>query len=163
MTKFIKKIISVFSVLGVVALLGACSSDKGRDMTYYQTHSNDDIKRVSATMHTHSSGGGESRMGTIKFVEEDSGLKMAIDLNSLRPGVEYKIRVYELECNAKKKCEKDEMSVDLPMLKAGNNGKLSETFMIRGLTAKKLNNTKIVLSRDGNDGRDGIWDGCGGV
>ncbi len=116
------------------------------------------LKKVNAKMYTHSSSGGESRMGDIKFHETESGLKMEVDLKDMRPGVEYTINAYKMDCGDmtkeemkkakkdkaefKKMCDKEKMSVNLPTLKAGNSGKLEETFMIRGLTAKQLNNAK---------------------
>lgn len=172
MKNLIKKMFMFTSILGVAVLMAACSSDskqaKSSDgMEYYQTQEHADVKKVNAKMYTHSSSGGESRMGDIKFVETESGLKMEVDLKDLRPGVEYTINAYKMDCGDmteeemkkakkdkaefKKMCDKEKMSVNLPTLKAGASGKLEETFMIRGLTAKQLNNAKITLSRDGND------------
>lgn len=160
------------TVLGVAVLMAACSSDtkqpKSSDgIEYYQTQDNADVKRVTAKMYTHSSGGGESRMGDIKFHETDAGLKMEVDLKDMRPGVEYTINVYKFKCpemnkeeikkikkdkaEMKKMCDKERVSVKLPMLKAGESGKLNETFMIRGLAAAQLKDAKLILSRDGSD------------
>lgn len=165
MKNLIKKMLMLTSILGVAVLMTACSSESKKTsssdgMEYYQTQENADVKKVMARMYTHSSSGGESRMGDIKFHETESGLKMIVDLKDLRPGVEYTMHVYSFD-NCKKvsksdskktmKCNKDEMSVNLPTLVGNTDGKLEETFMIRGLTAKQLQNTKVTLSREGSD------------
>jgi Cu/Zn superoxide dismutase len=172
MKNLMKKLFMLTSILGVTVLMAACSSDsstsKSSDGTeYYQTQERADVKRVTAKMYTHSSGSSEARMGDIKFNETESGLRMAVDLKDLRPGVEYTINLYKMDCGdlskeemkkvkkdkaeMKKMCSKEKMSANLPMLKAGTSGKLEETFMIRGLTAAQLQHAKVVLSRSGSE------------
>ena len=53
----------------------------------YQTYENADVNHLYAKMYTHSSRGGESKMGHIKFRETDNGLKMEVDLKDMRAGV----------------------------------------------------------------------------
>ena len=158
MKNLMKKMFMFTSILGVVAIMGGCSShssknkkhDRPHDVEYYQTHQDSDVTRVSAKMYTRSHNGGASGMGHIKFKETDAGLQMMVDLKDMRPGVTYKVRVYDWECNDEMtKCMKEKSVTGLPMLMAGNNGKLEETFMIRGVTAKQLKMSTITMERDG--------------
>ncbi|MDL2296161.1 hypothetical protein LJC18_05160 [Lachnospiraceae bacterium OttesenSCG-928-E19] len=158
MKNLIKKMFMFTSILGVVAIMGGCSSnssknknqDRPHDVEYYQTHQDADVTRVSARMYTHSRDGGESRMGHIKFHETNAGLQMMVELKDMRPGVEYQVHVYDWECNDNvTKCKKEKAVSGLPMLRAGNDGKLEETFLIRGVTAKQLKKSMITMERDG--------------
>ena len=64
-----------------------------------------DVNSVYAKMYTHSSNGGESKMGHIKFKETDNGLKMMVDLKDLRPGVQYNVKLYQCDmCYNDAKC-----------------------------------------------------------
>ncbi len=167
MQKLIKKMFMFTSVLGAVFTLSACTNmcqkkvhhvkpkpavQTTETVVFYQSYDQTDITRVNAKMYTHSSHGGESRMGNIRFAETDSGLKMSVDLKDLRPGVEYTVKIYQCgSCNNDSMCcDKASMPITLPKLKAQKSGgRLEETFIIRGLTAAQLNNAKIYLERDG--------------
>lgn len=164
MKNLIKKMFLFTSILGVTAMLagcqGACGHKKGRPVkaapqpteavVFYQTYEDAAVNRVHAKMYTHSSRGGESKMGTIKFYETNSGLKMEVDLKDLRPGVTYTIRLYPCNsCANDTCCSSTSMPIELPNLRIDHTGRLEETFMIRGLTAAQLLNAKLYLERDG--------------
>ena len=119
-------------------------------VVFYQTYEGDDVNNVRANMYTRSSRGGESPMGTIKFKETDSGLKMMVDLIDLRPGKTYTAHVYQCgACNDSTCCDTAPMAIDLPQLKIASAGRLQKSYIIRGLTAAQLNNAKLILTRDG--------------
>ena len=119
-------------------------------VVFYQTYEGDDVNNVRANMYTRSSRGGESAMGTIKFKETDSGLKMVVDLIDLRPGKTYTAHVYQCgACNDSTCCDTAPMAIDLPQLKIASAGRLQKSYIIRGLTAAQLNNAKLILTRDG--------------
>lgn len=165
MSKLIKKIFMFTSVIGVALALSGCTTMCGKKahpkkkpmpqttetIVFYQSYDSTDVSRVNAKMYTHSSNGGESRMGNIRFAETDSGLKMMVDLKDLRPGVEYTVKLYQCgSCNNDSMCcDKSSMPITLPKLRAQKGGRLEETFIIRGLTAAQLNNANIYLERDG--------------
>jgi len=163
MKNLIKKMFMLSSVLGVAVLLSGCTTGckhrrpqpKPQQQTsdvvvFYQTYENADVNRVSAKMYTHSSNGGESKMGYIRFAETDAGLKMEVDLKDLRPGINYTVKLKQCgACNDNTCCAQNPMRVDLPMLRINRVGRLEESFIIRGLTASQLNNAKIYLERDG--------------
>lgn len=168
MKNLIKKLFVVSSVLGMAVLLSGCTGMCGNKhmhhkqkkhvqpqttetVVFYQTYEEADINNVKAKMYTRSSRGGESKMGYIKFVETDAGLKMHVDLKDLRPGVTYTAKIYQCDsCNNDSMCcDKYPMSVSLPQLRIDHVGRLEESFIVRGLTAEQLNNAKLYLERDG--------------
>ena len=119
-------------------------------VVFYQTYEAEEVDNVSAKMYTRSSRGGESKMGTIKFVETNDGLHMKIDLVDLRPGVKYTAKVYQCgACNDSTCCDTAPMAVDLPTIHIDKVGRLQKSYIVRGLTAAQLNNAKLVLTRDG--------------
>ncbi len=160
-----KTTINCVSALSAVALLSGCTTlcsskpnaiehhhhKNKAPVVFYQTYEGTDINKVSAKMYTHSSQGGESKMGYIKFHETDSGLKMVVNLQDLRPNKTYKVKIYQCNpCNgANMCCDKDAMNIDLPHLTHSHDGQLEESYIIRGLTATQLKNAKICLERDG--------------
>ena len=116
MKSLTQKIVTFASVFGAVALLAGCTTNcpdkkhhvkhhayqaqpieviESDTIVFYQTHTDADVNHVYAKMYTHSSDGGQSRMGHIKFRETDKGLKMEVDLKDLRPAVPYTVRLYQ--------------------------------------------------------------------
>lgn len=123
---------------------------------FQQNYTGDDIDNVTANIYTRSVNGGESAMGTIKFKETDSGLKMKIDLVDLRPGKIYTAQIYQCgTCDSGICCATETMNIDLPIIKSDSKGHLQQSYIIRGLTAAQLNNAKMVLTRDG--GYNAAW------
>lgn len=167
MKNLIKKILVLSSVLGMAVLLSGCMAGCGNNkrmhmqqkgapkpmtdnVVYYQTYEDADVTKVHAKMYTHSSHGGESRMGYIKFAETDAGLKMDVDLKDLRPGVTYNMAIYQCnKCSTGMCCAKNELAKNLPTLRIEKPGKMEATFVLHGMTAEQLNNAKIYLERDG--------------
>ena len=165
-----KNLCLIASLCGVTLLLGGCVSCPVQDHGYHeqykkekhhkkykaepvifqQTYTDSDVHHVKANMYTRSVRGGESEMGYIKFKETDDGLKMWVDLIDLRPGKIYTAHVYQCwSCNNDICCNTDAMSIDLPTISIDNTGRLQQSYIVRGLTAKQLNNAKLVLTRDG--------------
>ncbi len=168
MKNVIKKLLVVSSVLGMAVLLSGCTGMCGNKqhmhkqkmhhkaqptetVVFYQTYEEADVNNVKAKMFTRSSRGGESKMGYIKFVETDAGLKMKTDLKDLRPGVTYTAKIYQCgSCNNDSMCcDNYPMNINLPQLRIDHAGRLEESFIVRGLTAEQLNNAKLYLERDG--------------
>lgn len=161
MKNTIKKSIFATSAL---ALLAGCSTMCGHHDTmpaqkqhhqetvvFQQNYTNADTSKVYAKMYTRSRHGGESKMGYIKFIETDNGLKMKTDLQDMRPNIKYTLKVYQCDsCNDESTCcDKNPMAIDLPQLHIDHVGTLQDTYIIRGLTATQLKNAKIYMERDG--------------
>ena len=180
MKNLTKKLSLFASVLGAVVLLTGCMMDcpgkkhhpkkvhraqpvevveAAETIVVYQTYEDADVNSVYAKMYTHSSNGGESKMGHIKFKDTDNGLKMTVDLKDLRPGVQYNVKIYQCSacyndancCNSSKK-----INLQLPMLQTGESRRLNQTYMIQGVSAAQLNGANIYLERDG--GYKAGWD-----
>lgn len=166
MKNIIKKLLVLSSMFTMAVLLSGCTTMCGghkkpyhaqakkaqpaEAVMYYQTYEDAAINRVSAKMFTRSSRGGESKMGYVKFAESDAGLKMDIDLQDLRPGVTYTMRIHQCNaCDSGMCCANNAMPITLPTLRIEKAGRLQESFVIRGLTAQQLNNAKLYLTRDG--------------
>lgn len=170
MKNLIKKMFMLTSVLGAVVLMSGCATMCGQKkmkpqhnnhmmqqkqqpaemVVFYQTYEDADITHVEAKMYTHSSHGGESRMGDIKFMETDAGLKMEVDLKDLRPGKVYTMKIYQCSsCDSGMCCNKMPMQMELPTLSVPKTERLKESFILHGLTAEQLDNAKVYLERDG--------------
>lgn len=121
-----------------------------KPMVFQQNYDENGIDKVHAKMFTRSNNGGDAEMGFIKFKETDDGLKMNVDLVYLRPGVSYTALIYQCgACNDSTCCDMSPMNIDLPQITINQNGRLQESYIIRGLTATQLNNAKLILTRDG--------------
>lgn len=173
MKNVMKKSVMLASVLGAAVMLSGCAMEcptkrgpKTKHVKYaqpvemvesdtivvYQTYEDADVNHLYAKMYTHSSRGGESKMGHIKFRETENGLKMMVDLKDMRPGVAYTVKLYQCgTCHNDAKCCNNERSMDvkMPMLQSGPSGRLDQTYMIQGLSAAQLNGANIYLERDG--------------
>ena len=173
MKNITNKILLLASLLGAVFVLSGCMMEcpgkrqhhkqmnrmqpvevieETDAIVVYQVYENADVNSVSAKMYTHSSRGGETKMGHIKFKDTDNGLKMMVDLKDMRPGVKYNLRVYQCGscyndvkcCNASKRFD-----IKMPMLQAGKSGRVNQTYMIHGVSAAQLNGANVYLERDG--------------
>lgn len=175
MKNFTKKLVMFASVLGAAVLLSGCMMqcpskkamhhqkpvqrlqpvavvEETDAIVVYQTYENADVNSVYAKMYTHSSNGGESKMGHIKFKDTDNGLKMIVDLKDMRPGVQYNVKLYQCSsCYNDAKCCNDakKLNVNLPMLQTGESRHLNQTYMIQGMSAAQLYGANIYLERDG--------------
>ena len=173
MKNLTKKLFMFASVMGAAVLLSGCMMDcpnkkhhpkkvqraqpvevveAAETIVVYQTYENADVDHVYAKMYTHSSLGGESKMGHIKFKDTDNGLKMTVDLKDLRPGVPYTVKIYQCaSCHNDAKCcnSSKRMDMQMPMLQTGESRHLNQTYMIQGLSAAQLNGANIYLERDG--------------
>lgn len=169
-----KKMLTFASLMGAMAVLSGCMMECPAKKTHhkkmmrnapeaveviesdtivvYQTYENADVNSVYAKMYTHSSHGGESKMGHIKFKDTDNGLKMIVDLKDMRPGVQYNVKMYQCSScyNDAKCCNNSKLlNIKLPMLQTGMSGRLNQTYMIQGLNAEQLEGANIYLERDG--------------
>lgn len=173
MKNLTKKMFVVASVFGMAAVLSGCSGCPNKKhhgpvhtkyyaqpvevvesdtIVVYQTYADADVNHLTAKMYTHSSHGGESKMGHIKFKETDSGLKMMVDLKDMRPGVPYTVKLYQCDmCYNDVKCCNNSraLNVKLPILQTGTSGRLDQTYMIHGLNAAQLQGANVYLERDG--------------
>lgn len=172
MNNMAKKMFVGVSALAAVVLLGGCTGCPAKKhhtkkMVYhpqpvemiesdtivvYQMVENQPVDNMYAKMYTHSSNGGESKMGYIKFHQTDNGLKMKVDLKDMRPGVQYHVKLYQCDsCHNDARCCNNAKKLDMtmPMLQTGKSGRLEQTYMLQGVSAAQLQGANIFLERDG--------------
>lgn len=161
MKQSVKTLTALASVLALVAVAGGCNrSERGLNAEYVQTHQDDEVTRLGARMFQRT--GDQNRMGSIRFGEKDSGLQMRVDLKDTRPNTEYRLVVYDMAgCDVKRgrvknmateECEFEKTSISLPALNSDAKGNIQSSFLINGVTAAELENTKLVLTRRNTDG-----------
>lgn len=172
MNNMAKKMFVGVSALAAVVLLGGCTGCPAKKhhtkkMVYqpqpvemiesdtivvYQMVEKQPVDNMYAKMYTHSSNGGESKMGYIKFHQTDNGLKMKVDLKDMRPGVQYHVKLYQCDsCHNDARCCNNAKKLDMtmPMLQTGKSGRLEQTYMLQGVSAAQLQGANIFLERDG--------------
>ena len=154
-----KKILIFTSILALAVVVGGCSSRSHEKTKSHekivQTHQYDDITRLRANMRQKH--GNKESMGSIRFIEVDSGLSMDVNLFDTRPNVEYSLCVYDMkDCDKKGikagTCEKERKDIVMPTLQSDRDGMISKTYLINGLTAAQMDNAKIVLTRKDANG-----------
>jgi len=179
MNKLCKKLLTFSIAFGAAIVLAGCGGGCGEHQHHHGKHHSmqhhaqpqevimyEEVDVVEmqpianpvmkAKMHTRSSRGGTSEMGYIKFMRGENGVKMMVDLIDLRPGKDYTVKIYPCgNCNDYSCCAKQCMNLKLPMLSIDEPGRLTQSFDIKGVTCRELNNAKIVLSRDG--GHKAAW------
>lgn len=176
MNKTLEKITKLTMALGAVSILAGCAAtcdgehphdmhrrhyaERGAqqpEMVMYEAEAVEVVAMepmaapmMVATMHTRNGNGGTTEMGHIKFAPSDNGAKMMVDVTDLRPGKDYTMHIYPCgNCSDYSCCASKSMNVRLPMLSVNEPGRLTKTYTVRGVNCQKLNNAKIVLTRDG--------------
>ena len=158
------KTISVFaSILAITAVIGGCSnsrSERKSNENFVQTHQNDDVTRIEATMYQRR--GDEAKMGRIRFRERDSGLSMTVNLRGLQPNTEYRLAVYDIlacgivdheKSGETMVCEKERQNISLPTFRSDAEGSVRNSFTITGTTAAEMNRMKLSLIRRNDNGQ----------
>jgi hypothetical protein len=165
MKQVTKKLFTFAGAVGVAAALAGCSSqskEPASEVNYVQTHQDADVAKISARMFQRAGSAAPSgkgtAMGRIWFRETNSGLQMVIDLNNVRPNVEYTFHVFDMtNCDLKAPktgCEKIRKNVNFPTVTGDADRNLRATFMATGITAADLNGGKITLNRPDANGQE---------
>ena len=175
MKNTIKKITTFTLALCATVLLSACSTtcDGHHRMTKQHHHKKHDGSQpvmiyeaeeveviemqpvpmaggMKAPMFTRNGRGGTSKMGHIKFKQDNNAVKMTVDVTDLRPGKDYTMKIYPCgNCNDYSCCSSKCMNVKLPTLSIDEPGRLTKTYTIQGIDCSDLKNAKVVLTRDG--------------
>ncbi len=175
MTNILKKVSTVTLTLAATALLAACSNTCGghhrmdtakkhhRDygthqpVMVYEAEAVEVVEMqpmarqgMKAQMYTRNGTGGTSPMGYVKFKQDDGCVKMMVDLTDLRPGKDYKMKIYQCgDCGDFNCCESRGMDLNLPTVSVSEPGRFTKTYKINDLDCSDLKNAKVVLTRDG--------------
>lgn len=175
MTNILKKVSTVTMTIAATALLVGCSTtcsgrhhmdgakkhhrDYGthQPVMVYEAEAVEVVEMqpmarpgMKAQMYTRNSSGGTSPMGHIKFKQGDDCVKMTVDVTDLRPGKDYKMKIYQCgDCGDFNCCESKCMDLKLPTISVDEPGRFTKTYKIRDLDCSDLKNAKVVLTRDG--------------
>ena len=176
MTNILKKVSTATLTIAATALLAACSNTCGthhrmdaqkkhhRDygthqpVMVYEAEAVEVVEMqpmtgpagMKAQMYTRNGNGGTSPMGHIKFKQGDDCVKMMVDLTDLRPGKDYKMKIYQCgDCGDFNCCASKCMDLNLPTISVDEPGRFTKTYKIHDLDCSDLKNAKVVLTRDG--------------
>ncbi|MDR0449420.1 MAG: hypothetical protein LBG89_03100 [Rickettsiales bacterium] len=179
MKNHIKKLSMLALVAAFAATAGGCGKSGSLGDDYGSINMEEEnTSKIRARMFMKSA---EKRteIGTIAFSERDTGLRMHVNLRDLRPGSDFAVVVYDLtNCDEKKtcdaagkdgktkkermakraewiaSCEKVNQNVNTPTLQTDKKGQVRMSFLITGITADEMNNSKVVLTRENRNGEE---------
>jgi len=164
-----KKIIKIASILGVVAMVAGCASS--HNCQYKKHYQNSETcqkcgkktcdhkmrkhsgNKVHTKMYTRNNHGEASEIGYVKFYDIDQGVKMVVNVDKLRNGIDYTTKIAQCvdpKCtNPDTCCMQTTMSLEMPLnRKDKNNPMLQETFIIQDINTNQLQGATIFFERD---------------
>lgn len=164
-----KKLIKLASVLTVILSFAGCTttnecpykkhhnysapemSQQHTNCEHKKHHKNTNKKHTK--MYTRNNHGEASEIGYVKFYDTDNGVKMVVNVDKLRNGVDYTTKIYQCtdaRCtNPDTCCMTSTMSLEMPLTRANkNNPVLQETFFINNVTTDQLTGATIFFERD---------------
>ena len=88
-----------------------------------------------------------------KFYDIDQGVKMVVNVDHLRDGVDYTTKIYQCKdakcMNPDTCCRETTMALEMPLTRKNKmSPKLQETFIIKNVNAKQLQGATIFFERD---------------
>lgn len=115
-------------------------------------HNNRSDKTYSK-MYTRNNYGDASEIGYIKFYDIDQGVKMVVNVDHLRDGVDYTTKIYQCKdtkcMNPDTCCRETTMALEMPLSRKNkSNSKLQETFIIKNVNTKQLQGATVFFERD---------------
>ena len=161
-----KKLITLISTCALVLTFAGCTTSN--DNQYAQNnqemrsqckkhdcknkmhkHSN----KVHSKIYTRNNQGQPSEIGYVKFYDADNGVKMIVNVDKLRDGVDYTTKIYQCtdaKCtNPDTCCMETTMAFEMPLTRQNkNNPVLQETFFIDNMTTGQLEGATIFFERD---------------
>ena len=162
-----KKFIKIISALTIVLTFAACTSTSGcqhkkyhdqQTCEYcgktdcpYNKHKN--AKKLYSKMYTRNNHGEASEIGYVKFYDCDQGVKMVVNVDHLRPNVDYTTKIYQCKdakcTNPDTCCMETSMSLEMPLVRNNKtDATLQKTFIINNVTTDQLHGATIFFERD---------------
>jgi len=110
-------------------------------------------KKLHTKIYSRNKQGGISEIGYIKLYDSAQGVKMFVNIDNLRTGVDYIAKISQCKdakCTNPDKCCMDTiMTMEMPLTRKDKaNSALQETFIINDITTDKLQGATIFLERD---------------
>ena len=162
MKKFIKLLSACAFVLAVTGCTTNDCSYKQQHHQEMQTHCNSKTctnkthkhsKKLHSKMYTRNNHNEASEIGYVKFYDIDNGVKMVVNVDKLRNGVDYTTKIYQCQdarcTNPDTCCMETTMALEMPLTrKDKNNPVLQETFIINNVNSDQLQGATIFFERD---------------
>jgi len=163
-----KKFIKLLSVCALTFTIAACTCTKQPDCPYKHQnhqemsqhekpyHQNKQHQRRTKThskMYTRNNLGEATEIGYVKFYDVNDGVKMVVNVDKLRNGVDYTTKIYQCKdakcTNPDTCCMETYMSLEMPLTRKNkNNPMLQETFFIKNVNTGQLQGATIFFERD---------------
>ena len=166
-----KKFIKIISALALVFTIAGCATNdyghKRHNDNEFQEQStqynkkncqhkkyyNNRSDKMYSKMYTRNNHGEASEIGYVKFYDIDQGVKMVVNVDHLRDGVDYTTKIYQCNdarcTNPDTCCRETTMALEMPLTRKNKmNPKLQETFIINNVNAKQLQGATIFFERD---------------
>ena len=126
----------------------------------HKQYQNNRSDKMYVKMYTRNNHNEASEIGYVKFYDIDQGVKMVVNVDHLRDGIDYTTKIYQCKdrrcTNPDTCCRETTMALEMPLTrKDKNNPKLQETFIIKNINAKQLQSGTIFFERD--NGHRGAW------
>ena len=161
-----KKIVKLISALAVVLTFAGCAND----CQHQQTHQYKNIgqcqdanctnkahkhhkNKIHTKMYTRNNHNEASEIGYVKFYDIGNDVKMVVNVDKLRNGVDYTTKIYQCKdakcTNPDTCCMETYMSLEMPLTRKNkNNPMLQETFIINNMSKNQLQGATIFFERD---------------
>ena len=163
-----KKIIKLISVFALIAIVAGCTSSNTcpyKKNNYHQSpeqhqkcnQQNCKHKKNKSKLHskiyTRNNHGEATEIGYVKFYDIDQGVKMVVNIDKLRNGIDYTTKIYQCKdakcTNPDTCCMETSMSLEMPLTRQNkNNPMLQETYIINNVNSDQLQGATVFLERD---------------
>lgn len=165
-----KKIIKLFPIVAVIATLSACTTVNdcpykkhydnqpctqcGEKNCKHKMHYNQKkTNKVYSKMYTRNNHGEASEIGYVKFYDIDQGVKMVVNVDHLRPNVDYTTIIAQCKdakcTNPDTCCRETVMSMQMPLVRNNKtDSTLQKSFIINNVTTDQLHGATIFFERD---------------
>ena len=165
-----KKILKLLSALVVITTVAGCTQNNecqhhkkyndtgvceqcGSKNCKHKQHLEKYHKKSYAKMYTRNNHNEASEIGYVKFYDIDKGVKMVVNVDHLRPNVDYTTKIYQCsdaKCtNPDTCCMESTMSLQMPLTRNDKtNPKLQKSYVIYNVTTDQLKDATIFFERD---------------
>lgn len=165
-----KKLIKLLSVCAITFAIAGCTCTQQPDHPY--KHKNQNYQEMSqhekpnyknkqhqrrtkmhSKMYTRNNHGEATEIGYVKFYDVNDGVKMVVNVDKLRNGIDYTTKIYQCKdakcTNPDTCCTETYMALEMPLTRKNkNNPKLQETFFINNVNTGQLQGATIFFERD---------------
>ena len=109
--------------------------------------------KLHTKMYTRNNHGEASEIGYVKFYDTENGVKMFVNVDKLRNGVDYTTKIYQCKdakcTNPDTCCMSTSMSLEMPLTRKNkSDSMLQETYFIQNMTTGQLSGATVFFERD---------------